>query len=317
VIPLYPYQTREVRDLAWACFSPTLLSAQQLADDGHNVADCDLPLTPARRLWLEQLDRNATPLLEHLAGGRSQRLGIYFEQLWHFFLSRDPALELVAHNLPVRDGGRTLGEFDCIYRCHQRQRYYHLELAVKFYLGHRQATTSATASHWHEWLGPNTQDRLDRKIARLFQHQIRLADTPAGRTCLASQGIPEPAREVSLKGYLFQPVRDSLPPPYGFNAPQSLGQWLPVDQLQEYLPQRLDSQTFLLLPRNQWLGPARTDRAADILDRPALVKRLHCHFAQGDRARLVAGLNHNGDETHRFFVTPVGWPLAAAHHAAG
>lgn len=316
MIYLYPYQTREVRDLAWACFSPTLLRAQQLADDGHNVADCDLPLTPARQLWLEQLDRDATPLLEYLGGGQDRRLGIYFERLWHFFLSRDPALELVAHNLAVRDGGRTLGEFDCIYRCHDRQRHYHLELAVKFYLGQRQAPTGEIASRWHEWLGPNTHDRLDRKIDRLFQHQIRLGDTPAGRARLASLGIPEPAREVCIKGHLFRPVGDTMPPPYGFNEQQSLGEWLPFDQLQQYLL-RQTSQAYLLLPRRQWLGAARSDQSADILDRTALVKRLHCRFSKGDRAHQVAVLNQFGNESHRFFVTTAGWPMPAAQQAAG
>jgi hypothetical protein len=308
VIALYPYQTREVRDLAWACFSPTLLGARDLADDGHNVADCDLPLTPARRLWLEQLDRDATPLLNHLADARGQRLGSYFEQLWHFFLSTDPALELVAHNLPVQGSRRTLGEFDCIYRCRDRQRYYHLELAVKFFLGHRQDTTGEAASHWHEWLGPNSHDSLDKKLDRLFRHQIRLGDTTPGRERLASLGIQAPAREVVIKGYLFQPVADLLPPPYGFNEQNPLGRWLPIDRLEAFL-ERMETRAFLPLPRHRWLGPARADQAAAIFDRYGLAKHLHCHIAETARAQLVAGLNHCGEESHRFFVTPAQWPL--------
>jgi hypothetical protein len=309
VTSVYPYQTPEVRDLAWACFSPTLLSAGELADDGHNVADCDLPLTPARRLWLEQLDRDARPLLDHLADARSPRLGVYFERLWHFFLSTDPALELVAHNLSVQDGDRTLGEFDCIYRCHERQRYFHLELAVKFFLGHRRDTTAEAASHWHEWLGPNTRDRLDHKLKRLFQHQIRLGDTIAGRKRLASLGIPVPAHEVVIKGYLFQPVADPLPPPYGYNGDNPLGWWLPIDRLEAFLGD-LAGDAYLPLPRERWLGPARAGRADAKFDRCALAKHLHCHFAATDRLQLVAGLNGCGEESHRFFVTPAQWPPA-------
>jgi hypothetical protein len=30
---------RQVRDLAWACFSPPLLHTEQLADDQHNIAN--------------------------------------------------------------------------------------------------------------------------------------------------------------------------------------------------------------------------------------------------------------------------------------
>ena len=43
-----PYTNRHVRDLAWACFSPPLMIVNELADDGDNVANCGLALTPAR-----------------------------------------------------------------------------------------------------------------------------------------------------------------------------------------------------------------------------------------------------------------------------
>jgi hypothetical protein len=60
VNPIYPYQTQEVRDLAWACFSPSLflthklitpeLLTNTLAGDGQNVTDCGLhdPQNPAQ-----------------------------------------------------------------------------------------------------------------------------------------------------------------------------------------------------------------------------------------------------------------------------
>ena len=83
---------RHVRDLAWACFSPPLLHTQKLADDQHNVANCGLSLTPTRTAWLQQLDHNPGPLLDYLAQQSHTRLGLYFEQLWHFFLAQDPAV---------------------------------------------------------------------------------------------------------------------------------------------------------------------------------------------------------------------------------
>lgn len=307
MIPVYPYQTRAVRDLAWACFSPPMLHAQQLADDGQNVADCGLALTPARRLALEQLDRDATPLLAHLAQRPSHRLGIYFEQLWHFFLASDPDLELIAHNLPVQDNGRTLGEFDCIYYCRERRRHFHLELAVKFFLGYRQETRDEPASHWHEWLGPNTDDRLDRKIAQLFQRQIRLGDTVAGRRQLATLGISQLAREVQIQGCLFQPASDPLPPPFGFNPEHRLGRWLSIGQLEPYL-EALGAERFQLLHKIQWLGPAPLNQLEPVYSRATLAKSLHSHFTTSSRARLVAAMGPADVETSRFFVTPVNWP---------
>ena len=200
----FPYHTQAVRDLAWACFSPGLLHSWEMADDGQNVADCGLSLTPARAHWLNELDRKPSALLEHLASKPGKRLGIYFERLWHFFLEQDPDTELVAHNLAVRDHGRTLGEFDIIYWCHQRQRHCHLELAVKFYLGKRQHTSVETRSHWQEWLGPNSRDKLNLKLDQLLQRQIRLGEHPVARECLAALGVFDPVPEISIKGYLFQ-----------------------------------------------------------------------------------------------------------------
>ena len=309
MISIYPYRTQEVRDLAWACFSPPLLHVQQLADDGYNIADCGLSLTPAREAWLLALDHNADDLLEHLEKRPTTRLGIYFERLWHFFLERDPGLELIAHNLPVHDEGRTLGEFDCLYYCHQRQRHFHLELAVKYYLAHRQSTTTETASHWYEWLGPNTHDRLDRKIEHLLQRQSRLSENPVARQRLQKLGIPEPAREIALKGYLFHSMTDPMPPPFGFNHDCQLNIYLTFPRLDAHLEQ-LDphsSYGYLILPRANWLSAA-TMAPELALSRKQLTARLAVYFGERKTPQLVATVAPSGLEIQRFFVTASDWP---------
>ena len=110
----YQYKTREVRDLAWACFSPALFHSEELSDEGQNIANCGLSLTELRQNWLRALDLRPAPLHEHLSKLHSSRLGLYFESLWHFFLQSDSEVDLIAHNLPIRDEGRTVGEFDCL-----------------------------------------------------------------------------------------------------------------------------------------------------------------------------------------------------------
>ena len=199
----FPYLTQAVRDLAWTCFSPELLHSRQLAADGQNIADCGLTLTPARARWLAALDGDPRVLLEFLAKKPVKRLGIYSEQLWHFFLEQDPDVTLVAHNLAVRDQGRTLGEFDVIYWCHHRRCHIHLELAVKFYLGWRQHTRHEVASQWREWLGPSSSDRLDLKLDQLLQRQIRLRQHPVSRPPLSALGLAQLTPESSNKGPLL------------------------------------------------------------------------------------------------------------------
>jgi hypothetical protein len=284
-----------------------MLHAGQLGRDGQAVSDCALTLTPARRLWLEQLDRDASALLDHLSQQRSQRLGVYFEHLWHFFLAQDPGIELVAHNLPVRDQGQTLGEFDCIYRCHQRQRYVHLELAVKFFLGYRQGTANEGVSQWHEWLGPNTRDRLELKITHLIHHQMLLGEHPGARELLDSLGIPELDKELAIKGYLFQSISDPLPPPPAVNNASPMEQWLHIDQLAQYLDST-ESLQYLVLPKSRWLAAACAEPHNETFGRERLQQHLQSHFCHDSRAQLVAALDQSGRECHRFFVTGPHWP---------
>ena len=303
MISAFNYRTQAVRDLAWACFSPTLLHTAQLAADGADVSDCCPHPSASRTNWLARLDRNPQPLLEHLAGYNSRRLGIYFESLWHFFLQQDPAFELVAHNLAVRDGSTTLGEFDVIYWCHERQRHCHLELAVKYYLGWRALNNNEPLSHCRDWVGPNSRDRLDLKLRQLLERQILLGQQPRSREQLHGLAIHDMAREVAIKGYLFQPRGAPLPPPPGFNSQLGFSQWLHLRTLPQFL-QETEAEHFLLLPRMRWLSPVQAEPDEQFMSRSMLRERLQLPAS----AQLIAGVDRSGREACRFFVTPDNWP---------
>ncbi|MDZ7781981.1 MAG: DUF1853 family protein [Halioglobus sp.] len=299
---IYPYQTQVVRDLAWACFAPPLVYAAQLAP-AAGIRDLAPQLTPARRQWLEHLDRDAEPLLAHLAGRPTARLGLYFEQLWHFFLHSDPQVELLAHNLPVRDTQRTVGEFDCLYYCRRRQRYVHAEFAVKYYLG-VPAPDGARDGGTH-WLGPDPRDRLDRKLDQMVGRQIRLGETTAGQAVLASLGIADVDREIVFRGQLYQPASQALPLPVGYNRDRSPGAWTTP----RHFASRADvADRYLLLPRLRWLSPA----VAKSVDRPlspeGVCALLKARFAEGRGPAPVALLDTAGVERERFFIAPETWP---------
>jgi hypothetical protein len=305
-IIIYSYQTQAVRDLAWACFSPALLTIEDLVPAGSGINSCALQLTPQRSLWLEQLDHDASALLEHLAQRPTHRLGVYFEQLWHFFLQQDEGTDLIAHNLPVHDGVRTLGEFDCIYYSQQRRRHVHLELAVKYFLGLPRANAADPLGDAHEWLGPDRRDRLDTKLDQLLQHQIALSETQAATQLLKKLGIDELDREVVLKGYLFQPREAPPPPPPGFNSQCPLSVWVTRDQLEVHCAAR-SAVSFLVLPKMQWLSGALCAYRAQALTLPALRDRMRRHFEHDDYPLLIAALDRYGRESSRFFVTPENW----------
>ena len=290
-------RTQAVRDLAWACFSPSLLNMPELAT-ADGVGNCVLPLTPRRREWLQALDRAPESLLEHLSKGHSTRLGLYFEALWQFLLQHDDDVTLLEHNLPVRAAGRTLGEFDCLYYCKQRQRPVHLELAVKFYL---QETGAAP----QRWLGPNSADRLDLKVARLLSHQIRLSETVEGAQALAQIGVNEPLREIEIKGRLFQHMDTGGEHPWGYNDALPMQTWCHQHQLTALAP---EAPAYCVLARDQWLAPVAA-RDNELLDRPALCERLLADSLH--RPLQAACFDASGAETQRFFVVSNDWPVKA------
>src|SRR5690606_32898773 len=129
--------------------------------------------------WLADLDRDPRPLLEALADRHSSRLGLYFESLWKFYIEQHPDWELLGHNLQIGSAGRTRGAFDFL--CRYRDEYWHLELAMKLYLGLKD---SLDPGAWHQWWGPNCNDRLDIKLNHLTQRQLTLSTDPQGREAL-------------------------------------------------------------------------------------------------------------------------------------
>ncbi|TXS92785.1 DUF1853 family protein [Parahaliea maris] len=290
---------RAVRDLAFACLSPPLLRSGALPGAPAPVSNTGFAATAERLRWLVALDHNPAPLLARLAAHPQTRLGLYFETLWQFFLEQDAEVELLTHNLPVRQAGQTVGEFDCLYYCYRRQRAVHLELAVKYYL-HRQDA----GCDWDQWLGPNSRDRLDLKLTRLLTHQSQLSLHPAGAALLEAKCIRDPLREVEVKGYLFHHLQEDAVAPEGFNRARSLDTWCYLKELDSALQA---GETYRVLPRLEWLAAAEVP-AQERLDAAGLHTQLGERFGEGAGAQLVAALGTAGQETRRFFVCPDNWP---------
>jgi hypothetical protein len=253
------------------------------------------------------LDRNAATLLNHLAQRPTHRLGIYFEQLWHFFLQHDPETELIAQNLAVHHKGKTLGEFDCIYYCHRRGSHVHLELAVKYFLATPLAANNRAFSDWCDWLGPDNRDRLDLKLDQLLERQILLAENPVAKQQLADLGVTDPIKEIALKGYLFEP-RDNPPPaPAAYNHDCPMNYWLEYDQIQSH-SNELNADAFQILPKMRWLSRASGDRPGELVRAKQLVASVTSYFENDTYPLLIVAVNSDGLESRRFFLTPNHWP---------
>lgn len=256
--------------------------------------------------WLEEQQATPEILDTFLADVRSPRLGIYHEALWQYFLQHYPEVTLIAHNVAVRDGGCTLGEFDYIVQHNPTQQVYHIEVATKYYLSFPSAGGDV-------WFGPSLQDRFDLKASHLLNHQIQLSDTPAGRAALTKLGVNTVTKVVSVGGMLF----------YG-EAPCALPEHIHWDHARgkhltlQTFSAMASNHTWMVVPRYDWLAPLLLNSDQGFMDHGQLYKMLAKAFEERHQPLMVASLipsaTHHGSwqEHTRLFITPDDWEAEAA-----
>lgn len=285
--PWLSYKHPAVRDLVWLIASPPLIShapASALAIFWPDATDY-LALYNRHATWLRRLDDDPQPLRAFLARTRDLRLGRYAEDLLSFWLraADNPEFEMVAEHVALREHGITLGEPDFLVRERASGKLWHIELALKFYLG----------SANQQWLGPNRQDSLARKLAHLCQHQLPLLHTGAGQTWLKTQGLETPAPWAWLKGRLFSP----------FTADATSPHWFTPSTLQAF--SSAHDYQWHTLAKTHWLAPASSTPDQHLpFDIEAA---LHC-FPDTATQALIAFQGH--DEMCRAFVVGERWSQA-------
>ncbi|CAM3635522.1 DUF1853 domain-containing protein [Parendozoicomonas haliclonae] len=296
-------------ELKWLLQSPMLLDPS-----AHPcLLSSQLPwLSPDRRKQVchdlsHPSHEQTTAFLETLTARRSTRLGIRYETLWLSLYQSITEYEVLATNLQVQEKGRTLGEFDLLYRAGDR--YIHQELAIKFYLGKPESK-----GDWYDWVGPDQADQLGRKMALMFEHQINLSKTEPGEQTLShiSPANTDWQQEVLLQGYLFYPWQQPCAEPEQVNPNHLRGDWLPFEQLSDYLA-TLSAKAFMIPSRQQWLNLtalAEQGETDDVsaLSEDELIAHLKQHFSgenkQRKRPQLVMPQIPEG---RPFFVTPDDW----------
>ncbi|MBH3340556.1 DUF1853 family protein [Pseudomonas mendocina] len=293
-------RTPAVRDLAWALLSPPLLG-ETTKVQRHPLQASVWSRQPQRLAdWLVQQDRDAGALHAWLAVKPLRRLGLYYERLWQFALHAATDVEVIAANLPIRHGGRTLGELDLLLRDEEGE--HHLELAVKFYLG----TASSDAA---DWLGPGSHDRLDLKLSHLAHHQLPLSSRREARRPLNELQVSEARPAFWLGGYLFYPWPDGCPAPRGAQPGHCRGGWLHRRDWAAFAATRPDAR-WQPLPRLTWLPPAlvQTDEAWSA----AMFQQWLSLLRPEAQAQLLVRLEEDraGDwrEVERIFLVSDQWP---------
>lgn len=273
-------------DLHWALSSPNLLSQAPQGLNGAVVSE------QRTRQLQENLEFNSDVPSPH------RRLGHYFEQLLLYALDNHPQCQLLAHNLAIFERKQQLGALDLLFT--QQQELYHWELAVKFYLYYAPE---------QRWYGPNAQDHLEKKLQRLFNHQLPLAKNPTISAYLQQQQLSQPVHSAALvRGYLFYHWQQSTAPIADWINPQhNRGWWCFQHELFAKLAERPEHHRWQILPRMDWLRPACIPLDPAPLTRHDIFNAISAQIAPP----LVVELQKKDAfwiELSRGFVVPDQWP---------
>jgi len=231
------------------------------------------------------------------------KLGFYFEHLIAYWFSIHPDFEILQRNLVIEEDKHTLGELDFLLRDIKRNKTIHLEVAVKFFLGlnddqsddlnHKANQNTGSSIHW---FGPNLNDRLDIKLDKLFNKQIRLSENEITKRILKEMGLTIDEHWVLLKGRLFK--EDNT-----LNKQQC---WLTLSDFANYKDQA--SSQWIILPKTYWLAELshinynflpneihQKDEIIEIINKAPFTKPV-----------CLAKINEE-KETNRIFITPENW----------
>lgn len=295
------YLNTHVRNLAWAISSPALILFETdycafPSDDWYlNHGEEFVPL-------LDQLEKDPAPLNSYLKQLNSNRLGIYFEKLFLFWLQNNPRYQILHNNLQVQSDLKTVGEFDIILYDKIRAKTQHWELACKFYLGLGDTRSLAA---WH---GPNSRDRLDIKLAKTIKHQCQLMHHPAAKTLLNKLNITIDEKISIFKGYLFYPKQpspaqqSSAQPSNHINIPQQVnpnhlsGLW----QHQKEFIQYPHLGQWYQLAKSNWF--TQYPQSSNPVQLSPIIKN-----ELSDRSMYGCRIVGNA-EIERQFITPNHWP---------
>ncbi len=281
-----------LRRIQWALETPSFLdldiTAEYYYHPGHKEKVHAI---------LQELDQDPESLNHYFESLGYMPLGRYFEQLLFFILDRDPYYEVLwANQQIVNELGITEGEIDLVIQKVGGE-IEHWEIALKYYL-----QVQASTDH-NFYLGPSRKDFLAKKMAKLYEHQLKLGK----HTQVVSKFGSIPSK-LFLKGELYYPKSSSLYRPQSYQEQAKVYHHIKFEDLAE-MQER--SHYFKILFKPDWLGPYQTEDPSILRNFREVKIELKEEFSHLYRPQLLALIRIESEqyvEFERYFILPKDWP---------
>jgi len=277
-----------VKDLAWLV-------------EGHYIEqDFDLGL-----YWLSDveerlllLDSNPTLLISAVSACKSHFLGSYFETLFSFAIENLSSLTVLLEHFQIENEGKTLGEVDMLVETPEGE-LHQFEIAIKFYLERPDL-------YPHDWIGPNKNDSLLKKVTRARDHQLSILQTEAGLAAIehvAKNRVPK--SNLLISGRLYSALKNQ----------QNIISWLAQNELGGWIRESdftllmSHFSHFYVLEKPHWMAfPEISDKF--ILFSSQSAYNLVGKFLHDDRPKhvfLYHALTEYKSINRSVFVVPDSW----------
>lgn len=192
--------------------------------------------------------------LEDLEVPENLMLGKRVECFFEHFIKHFTSYNLAAKNLQIIEDKITIGELDFIVR-DSKDELVHIELVHKFFL---YDSDLEVESENEKWLGPNRNDKLSSKIAKLQQRQFPLLENDRTQEYLKELGISDviASQKHCFKLSLFIPAQYSIETFETEHKQCLIGYWYTFSQL-ELL--NMENDKFYIPAKIDWLSKPHDD----------------------------------------------------------
>ena len=277
-----------VKDLCW------LVKGHYIEQD-FNLEPHWVPDVETKLLALER-DPNA--LITAVSVCKSHFLGSYFETLFSFAIENLSDLVIRLEHFQIEKEGQTLGEVDMLVETPNGE-LHQFEIAIKFYLERPDL-------YPHDWIGPNKNDSLLKKVSRAREHQLLILQTEKGQEVVSHVTN---GRDVQANLLIFGRLYSALTCRKEVDqwlSQNKRGGWIRVSDLFLLMPY---FSYFLILEKPHWLA------APDISDDFSFFSlqstyNLADYFLRDDRPKhafLCQSLNDMNSTRCRVFIVPDSW----------